>query len=207
MDVGSLYQSKLTMPNQAVASIPSGSKLSMGMAMAEPPALLKALADRAEAGGIENLNVYYFESTSIAGKTILRYEFNDRILPYCMFIAGTERALIKRGVEDGGRKVINYVPNNFHQTPRLLIDEIGIDTFVCTVSPMDQHGYFSFGTGNDYSTKVARAAKRLIVEVNENMPRVMGAGAALHVSEVDAIVRTTSLCWSCRFAVQRLPTR
>jgi itaconate CoA-transferase len=188
MDIASLYQSKLTMPNQAVASIPSGSKLSMGMAMAEPPALLKALADRAEAGGIEDLKVYYFEATKIAGGTILRYELNDRIHPYCMFIAAAERALIKRGVEDGGRKIVNYVPNNFHQTPRLLIDEIGIDSFVCTVSSMDRHGYFSFGTGNDYSTKVARAAKRLIVEVNENMPRVHGDGAELHVSAVDAIV-------------------
>jgi len=188
MDIASLYQSKLTMPNQAVASIPSGSKLSMGMAMAEPPALLKALADRAEAGGIEDLKVYYFEATSIAGKTILRYELMDRIRPYCMFVSATERALIKRGVENGDRKIINYVPNNFHQAPRLLIDEIGIETFVCTVSPIDRHGYFSFGTGNDYSTKVARAAKRLIVEVNANMPRVSGAGAELHVSEVDAIV-------------------
>jgi itaconate CoA-transferase len=189
MDVGSLYQSKLTTPDQAVASIPSGSKLSMVMAMAEPPALLKALADRAGDGRIEDLKVYYFESTRIAGETILRYELIDRIRPYCMFISATERALIKRGVEDGGRKVINYVPNNFHQTPRLLIDEIGIDTFVCTVSPMDRHGYFSFGTGNDYSTKVARSAKRLIVEVNENMPRVSGAGAELHVSEIAAVVK------------------
>ena len=187
MDVGSLYQSKLTTPDRRWRH-PFRSKLSMGMAMAEPPALLKALADRAAAGQIEDLKVYYFEATSIAGETILRYELNDRIRPYCMFITATERALIKRGVEDGGRKVINYVPNNFHQAPRLLIDEIGIDTFVCTVSPMDRHGYFSFGTGNDYSTKVARAAKRLIVEVNENMPRVNGAGAELHVSEVDAIV-------------------
>jgi itaconate CoA-transferase len=188
MDIGALYQSKLTTPDQAVAMIPSGSKLSMGMAMAEPPALLKALADRAEAGRITELKVYYFEATSIAGKTILRYELTDRIHPYCMFISATERALIKRGVEDGGRKVINYVPNNFHQAPRLLVDEIGIDTFVCTVSPIDRHGYFSFGTGNDYSTKVARAARRLIVEVNQNMPRVSGEGAELHVSEVDAIV-------------------
>ena len=149
---------------------------------------MKALADRAEAGGIEDLKVYYFEATSIAGKTILRYELMDRIRPYCMFVSATERALIKRGVENGERKIINYVPNNFHQAPRLLIDEIGIETFVCTVSPIDRHGYFSFGTGNDYSTKVARAAKRLIVEVNANMPRVSGAGAELHVSEVDAIV-------------------
>jgi itaconate CoA-transferase len=86
------------------------------------------------------------------------------------------------------RKVVNYVPSTFHQAPRLLIDEIGIDAFVMTVSPMDRHGYFSFGTGNDYSTKVARAAKRLISEVNEHMPRVNGAGAELHISEVDAIV-------------------
>src|SRR5580692_8969338 len=188
MDIDARYQSKLTTPDQAVSSIPSGSKLSFGMAMTEPPALLKALADRAKAGGIENLNVYYFEATSIAGRTILRYELNDRIRPYCMFVAAAERALIKRGVEDGDRKVINYVPNNFHQAPRLLIDEIGIDTFVCTVSPMDRHGYFSCGTGNDYSTKVGRAAKRLIVEVNKNMPRVNGAGAELHVSEVTALV-------------------
>jgi itaconate CoA-transferase len=46
MDAGSLYQSKLTTPEQAMASIASGSNLSMGMAMAEPPALLKALAER-----------------------------------------------------------------------------------------------------------------------------------------------------------------
>src|SRR5258707_12371407 len=188
MDSSSLYQRKLTTSDQSVAAIPSGSKLSMGMAMAEPPALLQALADRAEAGGIDDLKVYYFEATRIAGETILRYGLNDRILPYCMFVTATERALIKRGMEDGGCKVINYVPNNFHQSPRLLIDEIGIDTFVCTVSPMNRHGYFSFGTGNDYSTKWAHAAKRLIVELNKNMPRVNGAGAELHVSEVDAIV-------------------
>jgi acyl-CoA hydrolase len=71
---------------------------------------------------------------------------------------------------DGGRKVVNYVPNNFHQAPRLLSEEIGIDTFVHTVSPIDNHGYFSFGTGNDYSTKVARSAKRLIVEDASNRP-------------------------------------
>jgi itaconate CoA-transferase len=188
MDVASLYLSKLTTAARAVETIASGSRLSMGMAMAEPPALLQALAERAEAGKIEDVRVYYFEATSIAGKTILRYELNDRIRPYCMFITGTERALIKRGVEDDGRKVINYVPNNFHQSPRLLIEDVGIDTFVCTVSPMDRHGYMSFGVGNDYSTKVARAAKRLIVEVNAHMPRVHGSGAALHVSEVDALV-------------------
>ena len=188
MDVASLYRSKLVSAAQAVKSIPSRSRLSMGMAMAEPPALLEALSVRAESGDIEDLRVYYFEAVSTAGKTILRYELNDRIRPNSMYITGSERALIKQGVQDGGRKVVNYVPNNFHQAPRLLIDEIGIDTFICTVSPMDEHGYMSFGVGNDYSTKVARSAKHLIVEVNKHMPRVHGSGAALHISEVHAIV-------------------
>jgi itaconate CoA-transferase len=188
MDFNALYQSKLTTPAAAVGRIASGEKLSMGMAVTEPPALLKALADRAAAGKVDDLKVYYFEATPIAGETILRYELGDRIHPYCMFISAVERALIKRGMEDGGRKVVRYVPNNFSQTPRLLTEHIGIDTFLVTVSPMDRHGYFTLGTGNDYCSKVARAVRHLIVEVNENMPRVFGALAQLHISEVEAVV-------------------
>jgi itaconate CoA-transferase len=188
MDANSLYAAKLTTPEQAVAAIPSGSRLSMGMFAAQPPALLKALADRAAAGAVDDLRIYYYETAPIAGDTILRYELTDHIHPYSMFVAAVDRALIKRGMQDNGRKVVNYIPNNFHQAPRLLTEEIGIDTFMHTVSPIDRHGYFSFGTGNDYSTKVARSAKRLIIEVNKNMPRVQGDGAELHVSEVDAVV-------------------
>ena len=44
---------------------------------------------------------------------------------------------------------------------------------------MDRHGYFSFGTGNEHSTKVARKAKRLMVEVNENMPRPLIGGRSV----------------------------
>jgi itaconate CoA-transferase len=188
MELTSLYKSKLITPTEAVARIGSGVTLSMGMAMNEPPALLKALADRAAAGRVDDLKIYYFESTPIAGDTVLRYELSDRIHPYCMFIAGVERALIKKGEQDGGRKVLTYVPSNFSQSPRLLTEHVDIDTFLITVSPMDRHGYFTFGTGNDYSSKVARAAKHLIVEVNDQMPRVYGSLAQLHVSEVETIV-------------------
>jgi itaconate CoA-transferase len=188
MKYDSIYQSKLLPADAAAALIESGVKLGIGMAMAEPPALLAALARRAEAGDVEGIKAYYFESTKILGDTILRYELNDRITPYCMFITEVERALIKRGVQDGGKKVINYVPSTFHQAPRFLSEHIGIDTFVMTVSPMDKHGYFSLGTGNDYSSRVARTARQVLVEVNLNMPRVQGAGAQLHVSQVQAIV-------------------
>jgi itaconate CoA-transferase len=62
-----------------------------------------------------------------------------------------------------------------------------VDVTVTTVSPMDQAGFFSFGTVNDYISTAARCGRKLIVEVNRHMPRVFG-DSLLHVSEVDAIV-------------------
>lgn len=188
MDVASLYRSKLTTPDLAVSRIASHQNVSMGMATSEPPALLKALADRARAGELEDLRLYYFESMKHAAETVLHYDIIDRIKPVCMFMSGVERALIKKAQDDGGRKIIAYLPSNFHEASRLLCDNIGIDAFLTAVSPMDRHGYFSLGTGNDYSSRVARAAKQLVVEVNDQMPRVAGTGAEIHISEVTAIV-------------------
>jgi itaconate CoA-transferase len=87
----------------------------------------------------------------------------------------------------GGWQPIEFVPTAFSDSPRLLSEHVEVDTFITTVSPMDRHGWFTFGTSNDYGTSVARSAKRLVVEVNSNMPRVFG-DSLLHISEVDALV-------------------
>jgi itaconate CoA-transferase len=93
---------------------------------------------------------------------------------------------MRRG-EAEGRSPVEFVPTAFSEAPRILSEHVRLDAFIVTVSPMDRNGWFTFGTGNDYATTAARAAKRLIVEVNANMPRVFG-DSLLHVSEVDAIV-------------------
>ena len=80
-----------------------------------------------------------------------------------------------------------YIPNHFHQVPRLISEFMEIDVFVTTVSPMDKAGYFSFGTANDYTSTAARSAKLLILEVNKHMPRVFGQ-SLVHISEVDRLV-------------------
>ncbi len=134
MNVNAVYAEKCVTPDEAVTLITSGSHLSMGMFAAEPPALLNALAKRAKRGEINDLRVYCYETASIAGNTIFRYELSDYIHLYSMFITGIERALIRQGIESSGRKIVNYVPSNFHQATRLLADDIGIDTFIHTVS-------------------------------------------------------------------------
>ncbi|MGC4052752.1 MAG: hypothetical protein QM757_25765 [Paludibaculum sp.] len=55
------------------------------------------------------------------------------------------------------------------------------------LSPPDKYGYMSFGTGVDCSLTAARHARRVIAEVNPNMPRTLGQ-TFIHVSEVDRIV-------------------
>jgi len=56
---------------------------------------------------------------------------------------------------------------------------------------MDAAGYFSFGLNNDFTSTAARCCRSLIVEVNENMPRVFG-DSQVHISEIEAIVENNS---------------
>lgn len=186
MSAAESYASKRVTADTAVAAIANGANVAMGMAMGEPPALLSALAARVETGSLQGFNLWYFHSLLHAGASVLRYELLDRIRPHCMFLTAIERELIRKGEADG-RRPVEFVPTAFSEAPRLLSEKVALDAFVVTVSPMDRHGWFTFGTSNDYATTAARAARRLIVEVNPNMPRVFG-DSLLHVSEVDAIV-------------------
>jgi itaconate CoA-transferase len=194
------YKAKFMSSAAAVELIPARGTLSMGMAVSEPPALLEALEDRVKRGEIAELRVYYSHSVTAAVNTILKYEYMNVIKPHPFFPTIIERTLFELGRQDN-RQVIFYMPGNFSAMPRTLA-AIGIDAFVVMVAPMDSAGFFSCGTNGDYTIPTARAAKRLIVEVNPEMPRVFG-DSSLHISEIDAIVENESTL----FAVPaRIPT-
>ena len=180
------YANKRMSADEAVALIQSGENIAMGMALSEPPALLAALARRLEARAVSGLKLWYFHSMPGAAETVLRYEMLDRIQPHCMFMGPIERELAKRG-EAEGRKVVNFVPVAFSDAPALFERHVDLDTCLIVVSPMDRHGYFSFGTNNDYASTAARTAKHTIVEVNPQMPRVFG-DSMIHISEIDALI-------------------
>ena len=180
------YAERLMSPAAAAALIPSGARLAMALGVAQPPALLKALADRAEANEVGDVNIYYLLSTAIAGDTVLRYELTDRLRPHSLFHGAIERKLEARGIEEG-RRAVWFVPTGFQQTPNVLTRDIGVDTLLATVSPMDADGNFSLGTNTDYALAVSKVAKRVILEINPHMPRVFG-DCTIHVSQVTALV-------------------
>ena len=174
------YRRKLITAEQAAVRIGQGATLVHGMAIGEPPALLAAIAQRVRIGDLEDLKVFSLLPMQHASRTILAPHLLDKIHPYCWFLTACDRDLVKKG--------LNYfVPNEFHQIPRLIKECMEIDVTVTTVSSMDNAGFFSFGTVNDYISTAARHCQQLFVEVNPRMPRVFG-GSLLHVSEVDAIV-------------------
>jgi itaconate CoA-transferase len=174
------YRKKLTTPEQAVAGIAPGATIVLAMGTGEPPALLEAIAQRVRAGDLADLKVYTLLPMEHAARTILAPDLCDRIHSYSWFVSRADRALVK-----SGRNL--FVPNEFHQIPRLCREFMDIDVTLTTVSPLDKAGFFSFGTTNDYISTAARHCRQLFVEVNPHMPRVFGE-ALLHVSEVDAMV-------------------
>ncbi len=184
------YQSKLMSANEAIQLAPKRGNISMGMAVSEPPALLQALEDRIKANEIEELRVYYMHSEKSAKDTILKYEHMSVIKPHPFYMGPIERELTQMALQENN-KVIFYMPGNFSNVPRILTQYQKIDAFIVMVSPMDHAGFFSCGTNGDYTVPVARAAKKLIIEVNPQMPRVFG-DCCIHVSEVDAIVENES---------------
>jgi len=174
------YQRKLTTPQKAVELIKSGDTIIPSPLTAEPPAMLSAIADRARAGDLRDITVYCLIPKEHIANTILAPDLADVIQVNAWFVGSKDRPRVKVG--------LNYfVPNHFHQVPRLIREFMKVDVTIATVSPMDKGGYFTFGTNNDFITTAARHCQTLIVEVNRNMPRVFG-DSLLHISEVDAIV-------------------
>ena len=174
------YQGKLTTAEKVFETLSSGQTIVHGMACAEPPALLEALAAKIREGNLKDIVIYSLLPLEYACRTVLAPELSDRVHALSWFVSGNDRDMIRSGVQ-------RFVPNYFHQIPRFCREIMKIDWTITTVSPMDRAGYFSFGTANDFTSTAARHCGKLVVEVNRHMPRVYG-DSLLHVSEVSGII-------------------
>jgi itaconate CoA-transferase len=184
------YAERLTTPVDAAASIPNDATISVGMAAGSPPALLSAIADRVRADDLRGLKLYAMFAMAPLAETLLAEGVVERIDVRTLFLGGTARR-VQAEQAASHLRTLRFVPVNFSQVPRIFEEQIELDTFAVMVSPMDRGGYFSLGVINDFASVAARTARRLLVEVNSQAPRVFGQ-SQIHVSEVDAIVEHDS---------------
>jgi acyl-CoA hydrolase len=179
------YKSKLTTADEAVRKIETGGRVYYGGNAAIPFALVRALAQRKD----ELENVQLNHVLLIGDDPLSKPEMAGHFRHNSLFVGPADRKAVNDGRAD-------YVPIFLYQIPRLFSEGIvPLDVAMVMVSPPDEHGFMSLGVETLASKAACRAAKHIIVQVNEQMPRVLG-DSFVHVSRVHAIVEHT----------ERLPT-
>jgi len=174
------YQAKLITAEEAAKHIESGQHIAMPPGAGEPRALSQAIARRAERGEIEGVrvdNVYTFGTSNPLWDSKLK----GRVILTPLFVCAAQRWAIDEGVGE-------FTPIYYQDCPRVYDrGDRPLDVFIADVSPMDKHGYFTFGAAVSNSQSAARAAKKVILEVNEKQPRVFG-DSFIHISDVDFMI-------------------
>ncbi|MCB9777199.1 MAG: 4-hydroxybutyrate CoA-transferase [Alphaproteobacteria bacterium] len=171
------YRARLCTPAQAVADLGPGDVVYMGGNAATPRVLAAALAERAD---------------QVAGLTV----GHVLLLGDDPFATAKARGLIQHlswFVGPADRKAVveghaRYVPCHLSEIPGLLrTANPALDAALLMVSPPDKHGFMSLGVEVMASLAAAEAARRVIVQVNPKMPRVLG-NSFLHVGQVHRII-------------------
>lgn len=176
-----LYQQKLTTPDEAVKLIENGESILVGLINSVPPALVSALARKAQRGELTKST--FMDALNMRCADIYSSEVHGKINYLCGY-AGLNRPFFMDSA------LIDLQPIRFMDAKRILHKIIHV--LMITVSPMDKHGYFSTGINPDYICGLAKSGKpyKILLEVNEKMPRTFGNNH-IHISEVAAIVENT----------------
>lgn len=170
------YRSKQSTADAAVANLQSGARVYMGGNAATPRVLVEALVQRADMAPDIQLG-----HVLLLGDSPLPSRRHGGVRHRAWFVGPADRAQVNAGEAD-------YVPVHLSEIPRVIRSaKPAFDTALLMVSPPDRHGFMSLGVEVMASIAAAESAKRVVVQVNPRMPRVLG-NSFLHVSEVDAIV-------------------
>lgn len=180
MDFSTEYKQKLVSADEAVKIIQSGDWVDYGWCTGTPHALDEALARRTDElkdvklrGGIILKPLAVFE----------REDAGEHFTWNSWHMSGIERKYINRGFA-------YYAPIRYSELPRYYRDSATPDDVAMfQVAPMDKHGFFNFGPNASHMAAVCETSKKIIVEVNENMPRCLGGFEnGVHISDVTYIV-------------------
>jgi len=174
------YKSKLKSVEAAVQMIQSGHRVYYGGNAAIPKALVMALADRRE----ELHNVQLNHVLLLGQDPLAAENMKGHFRHNSLFVGPADREAVNDGRAD-------YMPIFLHQIPRLFRDGIvPLDVTMIMTSPPDEHGFMSLGVETLASKAACQISKKVIVQVNEKMPRVLG-DAFIHVNRASAIVEHT----------------
>jgi len=179
MDYISEYKSKLRTPEEAVQVVKNGDWVDYTSNLGYPPLLDAALAKRRD----ELKSVRVQGNLMFGPLSVVECDPEGEHFQYNTWhCSGYERRLCDKGrgffTPMLFRNLIWYYENFLH-----------VNVAMVSASPMDRHGYFSFGGACGLAKGICDNADIVILEINEHTPRILGGyDEAIHISEVDFIV-------------------
>lgn len=161
-------------PQELLGLIDKGADIIIPIANGEPVKLLDILEEHAD--GLQDVKIH--QMLALRERSYIKGEL-EQLKHVSYFLSGATRKVYQQAK-------MELVPNNFHEIPRLLKKTTKMSMIMTVASPMDEHGYFTFGTQADYVAEFVGEVP-FVLEVNENMPRTYGHNH-IHISQIAGFV-------------------
>lgn len=168
---------KLTTPEQAVEHIDSGEHCATDIALAHSSKMYEAIGKAIQNGKLMDITQHSLLDTDAF--PFFRKEFAETYRGVSWFSQANARKAVNSGFAD-------VMPAYYRDIPGLFEEYVKPEVYIGVVSPMDKHGYFSTGCDSSISLGILANAKKILLEVNPNMPRSLSS-PQIHISQVTAL--------------------
>lgn len=173
----SIYQSRVTTPQEAVKTIKSGHRVFLTGNVSVPQKLLAALVEYAPS--LHDVEIC--QALTVGSADYVSPQMEGHLRVNSMFISANIRKAVNEGRADFTPVLLSEFPLLFKR------GVLPLDVAIIHVSTPDEHGFCSLGVEVGLTKSAAESAKVVIAEVNEQMPRTLG-DAFIHVSRLTHIV-------------------
>lgn len=168
---------KIVSPQDAVKEVKSNQRVFVQGAAMTPNTLIDALCARYD--DLKNVEIIQIHTEGRALYTEPPYQ-NSFKTNSC-FVGGNVRGAVNSNFGA-------YIPIFLSEIHVLFRKNIlPLDFAFIQVSPPDKHGYCSLGVSVDITLPAIQSAKKVIAQINPQVPRTHGDGI-IHVSEIDAAI-------------------
>jgi acyl-CoA hydrolase len=172
------WTAKAVSAQDAVGHVRSGMRVFIHGAAATPTPLIDALAARRDLAGV---SLYHLHTTGPA--PFAEPGADARFLSVSLFAGAPLRDAIDQGRADFVPVFLSDIPGLFRSRA------IDLDVALLQLSPPDRHGYCTLGTSVDAALAAAQAAKCVVAEINERVPRTHG-NTLVRLDRLAAFIRT-----------------
>ncbi|HSP11088.1 MAG TPA: acetyl-CoA hydrolase/transferase C-terminal domain-containing protein [Salegentibacter sp.] len=166
---------KIVSPAEAVSVVKSGNRVFFQGAAMTPNTLIDALSDRyKEISEVEIIQIHTEGAAKYTQKP-----YSDSFITNSCFVAGNVREAVNSSIGA-------YIPIFLSEMHLLFRRNIlPLDVAFIQVSPPDKHGYCSLGVSVDITLPAIQTAKKVIAQINPQVPRSHGDGN-IHISRIEA---------------------